>query len=219
MPLRPAAALALLALAAQPAAADDRPETSHLVWAGVGLALPTYAVALVAHEGSHALTAELVGADVTEVRLLPGIHPRDGKFYFGYVHVRGLEGRADRVWFFLAPKLVDLAVLGSYGAAVLTGHTPDDAYGGLALAVLATGFWVDFSKDIPAFWPHSDIVKLYDTLGATTELGRLPLRVLHAAMSAAAAYAIVRGYQDVFDHDDGDGDGAALVLPLALGRF
>jgi hypothetical protein len=201
-----------------PALADERPETSHLVWAGAGMALPTYVVALVAHEGSHALTAELVGADVTEVRLLPGVHPRDGKFYFGYVGVRGLRGRADRVWFFLAPKLVDLAVLGAYGAAVLTDHTPDDHYGRLALAVLATGFWVDFSKDIPAFWRHSDIVKLYDSLGATTELRRLPLRVLHAGLSAAAAYTIVRGYRDVFG-EDGTDTGAALVLPLALGKF
>lgn len=212
--------LALAAWLAAPRAAraDDRPETSHLVWAGVGMALPTYVIALVAHEGSHALTAKLVGADVTHVRLLPGVNPRDGKFYFGYVGVRGLTARGDRVWFFLAPKLVDLAVLGAYGAAVLTDHTPENAYGGLALAVLATGFWVDFSKDIPAFWRHSDIVKLYDTVGATTELRRLPLRILHAGLSAAAAYTIVRGYQDVFDDDDGDG-AAALVLPLALGTF
>ena len=216
-----AVALASGLAAPRAARADDRPETSHLVWAGVGMALPTYVVALVAHEGSHALTAELVGAEVTHVRLLPGINPRDGKFYFGYVGVRGLFDRGDRILFFLAPKLVDLAVLGSYGAAVLTGHTPDNAYGGLALAVLATGFWVDFSKDIPAFWRHSDIVKLYDAVGATTELRRLPLRVLHAGLSAAAAYAIVRGYQDVFDDDD-DGagaGGAVLVLPLALGSF
>ena len=212
--------LALAAWLAAPRAAraDDRPETSHLVWAGVGMALPTYVIALVAHEGSHALTAKLVGADVTHVRLLPGVNPRDGKFYFGYVGVRGLTARGDRVWFVLAPKLVDLAVLGAYGAAVLTDHTPENAYGGLALAVLATGFWVDFSKDIPAFWRHSDIVKLYDTVGATTELRRLPLRILHAGLSAAAAYTIVRGYQDVFDDDDGDG-AAALVLPLALGTF
>ncbi|HUS64191.1 MAG TPA: hypothetical protein VMZ28_06595, partial [Kofleriaceae bacterium] len=143
---------------------------------------------------------------------------RDGKFYFGYVGVRGLTARGDRVAFFLAPKLVDLAVLGAYSAAVLTDHMPANAYGGLALAVLATGFWVDFSKDIPAFWRHSDIVKLYDTVGATTELRRLPLRLLHASLSVAAAFAIVRGYRDVFDDDDGDGS-AALVLPLALGTF
>jgi hypothetical protein len=215
-----ALALALACGLAAPAVAraDDRPETSHLVWAGVGMALPTYAIALIAHEGSHALTAKLVGAEVTQVRLLPGVNPRDGKFYFGYVGVRRLYARGDRIWFFLAPKLVDLAVMGAYSAAVLTDQAPDNAYGGLALAVLATGFWVDFSKDIPAFWNHSDIVKLYDAVGATTELRRLPLRVLHAGLSAAAAFAIVRGYQDVFDDDD-DAGTAALVLPLALGRF
>jgi hypothetical protein len=36
------------------------------------------------HEGSHALMASLEGADIQELRLLPGIH-KDAGFYFGYV--------------------------------------------------------------------------------------------------------------------------------------
>ena len=142
--------LAILA-AARPVAADgDHPETRHLVWAGLGMAVPTYFIGVVAHEGSHALAATMVGAEVTELHLLPGV--RHGRFYFGYVRVSGLGGTGDRVLFLLAPKLVDLAMLGSYGALVLGEHTPENHYGRLALAVLATGFWVDFSKDIPAFW-------------------------------------------------------------------
>ena len=205
-------------IAAGPAAAEERPETSHLVWAGLGMAIPTYFIGVVTHEGGHALAAKTVGAEVTELHLLPGV--RHGKFYFGYVRVRGLESRAARTWFLLAPKVIDLAMLGSYAALVLTDSTPDNAYGGLALAVLATGFWVDFSKDIPAFWKHNDLVKVYDMHGATTELRRLPLRLLHAGLSAAAAYAIARGYQEVFDPDEaGEAAAAPLVVPLALGRF
>ncbi|HLU65222.1 MAG TPA: hypothetical protein VKZ63_03065 [Kofleriaceae bacterium] len=208
-------ALAMALAAPDVRAEGERPETSHWVWAGLGMAIPTYFIGVAVHEGSHALAAESVGADVIELHLLPGV--RHGKFYFGYVRVTGLESTAERVFFLTAPKLVDVTLLGSYAALVLTDTTPDNHYGRLALAVLATGFWVDFSKDIPAFWKHSDIVKVYDHIGATSELRRLPLRLIHAGLSAGAAYAIVRGYQDVFG--DQSEPGAALVLPLLAGSF
>lgn len=40
------------------------------------------------HEASHAVTALLDGAEIQEMRLLPGIHPDLG-FYFGYVKHSG----------------------------------------------------------------------------------------------------------------------------------
>lgn len=208
-------ALIVALLAARTARGDERPDTDHLVWAGLGFAVPTYFIGVVAHEGSHALAAELAGAEVDELHLLPGVH--HGHFYFGFVHTRGLTTTGERIFFLIAPKLVDLAVLGSYSAAVLTDTTPDNHYGRLALAVLATGFWVDFSKDIPAFWEHSDVVKIYDLVGATSELRRLPLRLFHLGLSAAAGTAIWLGYKDVFDDDD-PAD-SALLLPLAVGSF
>jgi hypothetical protein len=211
-----ALAIALAAAAGSAAAADERPDTDNLVWAGLGFAVPTYFIGVAAHEGSHALAAELAGAEVTELHLLPGV--RHGHFYFGYVRTRGLTAPGARAFFLVAPKLVDLAVLGSYSAAVLSDHTPDNHYGRLALAVLATGFWVDFSKDIPAFWSHSDVVKLYDLAGATTELRRLPLRLVHLGLSAAAGAVIWIGYRDVFDHQEEPAD-SALLLPLAVGSF
>jgi hypothetical protein len=211
-----ALAIALAAAAASRAAADERPESEPLIWAGVGFAVPTYFIGVAVHEGSHALAAELAGAEVTELHLLPGV--RHGHFYFGYVRTRGLTAPGARAFFLVAPKLVDLALLGSYSAAVLSEHTPDNHYGRLALAVLATGFWVDFSKDIPAFWSHSDVVKLYDLAGATTELRRLPLRLVHLGLSAAAGAVIWIGYRDVFEREEAAAD-SALLLPLAVGSF
>ena len=211
----------LLVLAARPAAADQRPETENLVWAGLGFAVPTYFIGVAAHEGSHALAAKLAGGEVTELHVLPGV--RHGRFYFGYVRTRGLATPGARAFFLVAPKLVDLAVLGAYSAAVLSDHTPDNHYARLGVTVLATGFWVDFSKDIPAFWSHSDVVKLYDLAGATTELRRLPLRLVHLGLSATAGAVLWIGYRDVFDDDDGDEGSAAgdsaLLLPLAVGSF
>lgn len=216
------AALLVLALAmawvpAGAARADERPPTSHLVWAGLGMAVPTYVLGVAVHEGSHALAARAVGAEVTEVHLLPGVY--HGHFFFGYVQTLGLASRADRVFFLIAPKLVDMAMLGGYAAMELTDSAPGNHYLHLATTVLATGFWVDFSKDIPAFWGHSDVVKLYNLWGAKSEWQRLPLRLVHAGLSAAAAYAIARGYQHVFEKDGKDGGATAVVVPLWVGQL
>jgi hypothetical protein len=206
----------LLATLAQPALADDDPPTSNLVWAGLGMAVPTYFLGVAVHEGSHALAARMIGADLLEFHVLPGV--RHGRFYFGFVRIAGLESRGERLFFQIAPKLSDLALLGTYAALVFTDSTPHNAYGQLALAVLATGFWVDFSKDIPSWFAHSDIVKIYNMIGATTELRRLPLRLAHAGVSAAAAITLWRGYRQIFDREDA-GPGAPLLVPLALLRF
>lgn len=214
--MRAAALVAVALCAPRPLAADERPDTDHLVWAGLGFAVPTYFIGVAVHEGSHALAAELAGAEVTELHLLPGV--RHGHFYFGYVRTRGLAGPGERAFFLVAPKLVDLAMLGGYSAAVLTDHTPDDHYARLGLAVLATGFWVDFSKDIPAWWSHSDVVKLYDLAGATSELRRLPLRLVHLGLGAAAGAVLWIGYRDVFEEEE-EAPPAALLLPLAAGSF
>jgi fumarate hydratase class I len=72
MSVRGAAAaivVALLVLARPRAAAADPPSDRTLVFVGLGLALPTYVVGVVVHEGSHALTAKAAGADVVEFRL------------------------------------------------------------------------------------------------------------------------------------------------------
>jgi hypothetical protein len=202
-----------VALTAGPARADDaRPSTGRLVAAGAGMALPTYAIGVLTHEGSHALAAKLMGAELTELRLLPGRHPRTGKFYFGYVGTRGLTTRSQRARFLLAPKLTDALLLGGYAAITLGDHLPDSRYGQLALTVLATGFWVDFSKDVIAWWDHNDVVKVYSAYGATTELRRLPLRLLHAGLAVAGGYAIVRGYQSVFADDAAPTSAAFLPL-------
>jgi hypothetical protein len=216
-----AVALAVVVLAlgvAAPAArADERPSTSRLLLAGAGMAIPTYMIGVAAHEGSHALAAALSGAEVTRIQLLPGLHPRTGKFYFGYVEVRGLRCARQRASFLLAPKLTDAVMLGAYAAAFFGGVYPDDRYGQLALTVLATGFWVDFSRDLIAFWDHNDLVKVYRLAGADDELERLPFRLLHAGLAAAGSVAIVRGYQRVFARE-GDAP-AALLVPLWSGGF
>jgi hypothetical protein len=148
--------------------------------------------------------------------LLPGFHPVNGKFYFGYVSVRGLKNDSQRRWFLFAPKITDSLILGTYSLLQATDVMPNNRYGQLAIVVLATGFWVDFSKAIFAFWDHNDMVKIYNTLGWDNEWKRLPARLLHAGLSAAAGYMIYRGYRDVFARDSGS---MPLVVPLLTTSF
>ena len=199
---------------AAPARAD-RPDTGHLVLAGVGMAPVAYVVGVTLHEGSHAVAAAAMGLDVRSIRLYPGFHPRNHKFYFGWVDVRGVRTSAQRVVFLAAPKLTDAALLGGYAALVLSGAVPENRYGRLALAVLATGTWIDFSRDAVAWWPHNDTVRIYDAIGAKSELQRLPWRLLHAGLAALAAYPIAVGYRGVFGEDDA----ATMTMPVWTGAF
>jgi hypothetical protein len=213
------AAAVLCAL--RPAAARaDEPSSGDLVLAGLAMAPPTYVLGVAAHEGSHALAALLVGADVEQICLLPGRDPATGAFYFGRTRVRGLGGGGDRTFFLLAPKLTDLIVLGGYTALLATDTLPDNRYGQLAFVVVGTGFWVDFSKDVLRFSRFNDVVKIYNQHGWTSEWSRLPWRLAHAAIGATFGVVLYHGYRRVFDpDDDGTESRTGFVLPLVGGSF
>lgn len=215
-----------LALAGSQAAAQDNagddggPKTGYLVLAGVGMAIPTYLLGVTIHEGSHAVAARLVGAEVIGLKLLPGRHPINKKFYFGYTEIRGGLSSGEKAFFLIAPKIVDVVMLGGYSMLVGFDALPDNHYGQVALAVLATGFWVDFAKDILPFAEHHDMPRIYSLMGLRTEWSRLPLRITHAALSAAAAYSLYRGYARIFEDDEtASSTGAVFMLPLARGQF
>ena len=113
-----------VALAARTAAAD--PSDTRLVVTGLLLAPPTYVLGVTTHEGSHALAAKLVGADVEELHLFPpGIDPHTHTFRFGWTYVNGLTTKADKVLFYIAPKITDLALLGGFAAFAFTDGWPN----------------------------------------------------------------------------------------------
>lgn len=211
MTMRAVVLAAALLLVAAPAHADE-PTDGELVAGGLGLAIPTYFLGVVLHEGSHAVAAELVGGDVTQLRLWPGKNPSNGHFQFGWTRVKNLpKGRGTRIFFLSAPKLTDLVLLGGYGALHATESMPEGEWGHLVIQVLATGLWVDFVKDVFVFHDGNDMVRIYNHLGLDTEWKRLPARVLHAAASVGLGYLIWRGYEDLFAKND-DPAGVPLVL-------
>jgi hypothetical protein len=194
-------------------AAHAEPSDRRLVYTGLALVPPTYLIGVALHEGSHAVAAKLVGGSVTELRVFPpGRDPR-GHWRFGWTYVRGLSTKSDRLWFYAAPKLVDLVLLGGFAGLVLTDAWPENRYGQLALTVFATGLWVDYSKDLFAFRASNDVVKVFD-LWCMRGWKQLPARLVYAATVVGLGLVVARGYERTFDRD---GVTDARIVPV-LGR-
>jgi hypothetical protein len=208
--------LALLVLVMIGAPARAEPSDRTLVYAGLAMAPPTYLVGVGLHEGSHALAAKLVGGEVLDVHLFPpGVDPKSKKFRFGWTYVRGLRGNGERIFFYLAPKITDAALLGGFAALVFTDAWPENHYGQLALTVLATGLWVDFAKDVVLFSDKNDVQKALN-LWCMTGWKQLPARLLYAGAIVGLGLVVARGYQRTFDQGDAT---ATRMLPLVGGAF
>ena len=208
-------ALVLVALAvARPARADPSDRT--LVLVGLAMAPPTYLLGVTWHEGSHAIAAKLVGASVDELHLFPpGVDPHVHKFRFGWTYVHGLDTRGERVFFYVAPKLTDLLLLGGFAALVYTSAWPGNRYAQLALTVGATGAWVDFAKDVVLFSPYND-VSLAMSNACLTGWRQVPVRLLYAAADVGLALVVARGYERTFQRAPAS---TALVLPVFSASF
>jgi hypothetical protein len=206
--------LAALLLCARTAHAEPSDRT--LVYVGLAMAPPTYLVGVTLHEGSHAVAAKLVGADVDELHVFPpGRDPQVDKFRFGWTYVHGLRTRRDRVFFYIAPKITDLVLLGGFAALVLTDAWPHNRYGQLALTVGATGLWVDFAKDVVLFSPYND-VSLAMQNACLTGWRQIPVRILYAAADVGLALLVARGYQRTFQRSSATG---TMTMPLYTARF
>lgn len=201
------------AVVAQPRSVAAEPDNTDLVLVGLAMAPPTYLIGVTLHEGSHAVAAKLVGGDVTEMRLYPGIDPKIHKFRFGWTYVRGLRTKADKQFFYVAPKLTDALLLGGFAALVLTDTWPRNRYAQLALTVGGTGLWVDFSKDVVLFSPHNDVVKLFHGW-CMTGWKQVPARIVYLGLVAAGGYVVARGYQKTFGEQE-----PVMAVPLLTGSF
>lgn len=194
------------------------PSNERLALVGVAMAPADYLIGVSLHEGSHALMATLVGGTVEELRVFPpGIDPRTNTFRFGWTYVRGLHTRAAKIAFYLAPKLTDAALLGGYAALVFSDALPRNKYGQLALAVAATGLWVDFAKDVVLFSPHNDVSKAFSN-GCLTGWRQVPARLAYAALDVGFALIVARGYQRLFASPQPAAI-TPMLIPLVSGGF
>jgi len=209
--------IAALLLVAGSASAD--PDDDDLIYAGLAMTPPTYFIGVITHEGTHALAAKIVGADVTSITFLPGRDPDTGAFHFGLTKVTGLRTKGEKVFFYIAPKITDTLLLGGFAALILTDTWPKNRYGQLALTVLATGFWVDFSKDVLAFRKSNDIVKVFDLWCIHGWKRQLGVRLLYAGAIAGLGYFVYRGYDKTFTDPTPDPTPRATMFPLLTTTF
>ena len=208
--------LAICAITFATTNAHAEPSDERLFYTGLALAPPTYLVGVALHEGSHAVAAKLVGATVLDVHLFPpGRDPKANKFRFGWTYVRGLRGKGERIFFFIAPKITDVALLGGFAALVLTDAWPENKYGQLALTVFATGLWVDFAKDVVVFNKHNDVVKVFN-LWCMTGWKQVVPRLVYAGAAVGLGALVAHGYRRTFDDDD---SAQARIVPVLTGRF
>jgi Peptidase M50B-like len=181
----------------------------------LAMAPPTYLLGVSLHESSHALAARLAGAQVDTLHLFPpGRDPSTHTFRFGWTYVRGLRSRGDQVAFYLAPKVTDAVLIGGFAALAFTDAWPHNRYGQLALTVLATGWWVDFSKDVVLFAKTNDVVKVFD-LWCMTGWRQVPARLVYAGAVVGLGLLVARGYERTFDRPAAMATTTPpLVLPL-----
>jgi hypothetical protein len=198
------------------ATARAEPSDRAIVLTGLALAPPDYLLGVSIHEGSHALMAKLVGAEVVSMHLFPpGIDPAVHKFRFGWTYVRGLHTKTERILFYIAPKITDALLLGGFAALVFTDAWPTNRYGEVALTVLGTGLWVDFSKDVVLFSRHNDVVKVFDQW-CMTGWKQLPARLVYAGLVVGAGLIVAHAYVRTFDQSDVT---SARTVPVLGGAF
>lgn len=211
-------ALIVLILLVLPATARAEPSNTKLVLTGIAEAPPIYLLGVALHEGSHALAAKMVGADVLEVHLFPpGVDPKANTFRFGWTYVRGLQSKADRIFFYIAPKITDSLLLAGFAGLVFTNAWPSNKYAQVTLTALATGFWVDYSKDVVLFKKSNDVVHVFD-LWCLTGWRQIPTRLIYAATVVGWGLVTWHGYKRTF-FDDSTDPSAPRVVPLLTGAF
>jgi hypothetical protein len=174
---------------------DDEPGRAAVVAVGTAMAVGAYFLALTWHEGAHALTVESMGGDVTRFSILP--FTRSGNLHFGETKFVGCSGTEELALVFLAPKAVDLLLLGGYTALLETDTLPANRWARLALGVVAAAAWVDFSQDTASTNPANDMVRFYELVDARGAHESLPYRLVQGAIAVAAGIEVARGLYQV----------------------
>jgi hypothetical protein len=207
---------ALIVVIALCSVARAEPSNERLVLVGIAMAPVDYVIGVSMHEGSHALMAEIVGADVEELHLFPpATDPHTNTFRFGWTYVHGLRTRGEKIAFYIAPKITDVALLGGFAALVFTSAWPTNKYGQLALTVAGTGLWVDFAKDVVLFSPQNDVSKVFAGW-CMTGWRQIPARLVYAALDVGLGLVVARGYQRLFESSAAT---TPLVVPLLSAAF
>jgi len=180
---------------------DSQPGTGTLIAMGLPMAIGQYFTGVGVHELSHAVPVLLYGGKITEFSIFPSMGD-DGAIQLGHVGWQGGLPKDQQAVILLAPKITNLAIMGTYSLLLETDNLPKSKYAHLPLLVVTTGAWFDFVKHLPATNPGNDMVQVYNIWGADTESKRLPYRLIHGGLALAGAVEIGRGFYKLFKNEE-----------------
>ena len=171
------------------------PSAWQLVLEGAALALPDYVLQLAMHEGSHALAAVILGGEVTGMELLP--KRVDGTIRFGETTWKGNFTPTETAVTLLAPKILDMGLIAAYTALLHSDAYPSNKHVQLTLLVVATGAWIDFSKELVLRDSTRDLPQIFETLGIPEDK-QWPYQIAYGALSLAGAFQLGQGFYRLF---------------------
>lgn len=179
------------------ASASQGPPAAALVAVGVPMAIADYFLGVALHEGSHCASAELFGANCTKLSILPG-RSESGSFRLGETHWEGDLAPGQKAVVLLAPKIMDLTLMGGYAALLETGSLPRNKWGQLALVIAATGAVVDYGKHFVLRQSDNDVERVYRIWGIDKGWSRVPGEIFYGATILGGAIEVGRGWVKLF---------------------
>ncbi len=167
-----------------------------LVGAGLPMAVVEYFASDALHESMHCLSVELVGGKCLSLSVLPSRNA-NGTLVLGYTQWSGNLSKSQETFVLLAPKMMDMALMGTYATLYETHSLPNNKYGQLAMAIVGLGADIDFAKHFVIRTPDNDVERAY-TLNGIHGAGRAPYEIFYAATIIAGGIEPVRGLIKVF---------------------
>ena len=157
----------------------------------------SYVVWVLLHEGSHAVVAESVGANVTSFNFIPE-RREDGTIFFASVHMEYPAGQVtahESGWIDLAPNITGLA-LGTLGTAAWAANAlPDDALFRMVFATFQIG--ASINGGINGVWSGKeglDITKAVEAFDLSPQQATL----LRAALTTGAVINLIPAVDSIY---------------------
>ncbi|HLE01098.1 MAG TPA: hypothetical protein VJB59_12615 [Bdellovibrionota bacterium] len=179
----------------------NSPSALKLIGAAALIAPAEYFLTAALHEGSHVLAVKTFGGKVQNFEITPS---KDGEGYviFSKTEYTGDFSKAQLAITDIAPKISDILIVGSYAALQESESIPQNKYAQVAAAMVATGAWVDFSKDIIFVGSQNDLTKFMSRLGAQDGSERFSYKLGYGALALAGGLEIGKGWHRVFQKNN-----------------
>lgn len=146
------------------------------------------------HEGSHCAAAAMTDVGCWSMRPWP--QRFQGQLVFGATDWGPAQGKTGAT-ILLAPKAVDLAMLGGYAATLGLGALPENKHARLALTIAALGAEIDFLHPLVLPNDNDDLHQTYAVLNYTRAQSTR-FKIGYAVLGLAGLVPTLLGFYSVF---------------------